>query len=624
MNLPLVWFLSGLLFAGLLISLGFQQKFMNKLLGFIFLFVGICGLAFYGYGYYSLDGGGLVTVAKTVFWVFCMFLGRNDIGTISKVALLDTPVLQILIYLTHLLALYTTASTVVTNVGSRLIRSLNLLLLYHKKIDMIYGVNTESLRFAAGLQEKGKTVLVFVDDGNGSSYNNQILQMGGILMSDGASRKPAPSLLKKINLKPGKKELRLYCLSHDETANLRFADGMKNVLIQAGILPEQCRVSLLTEDERSGEKLQANEKHNGFGSVLALEKADLMARLMIRSFPPCDTMRFNKDGAADENFEALIVGFGRTGQTVLKELIMNSQFAGSRFHALVIAKEYSQQAGHFVDRYAGLLEKIAVDVREDNARSLRVYAYLKQYIHDLNYIVICTGDERENAEIAAEYQDFLHEHGGQARLIQCTASGFTGFSEKTGLPVQYSIVSPEILDGSRLDAMAKEINHQYHLSEGRSVEDDWNACDYFSRLSCRASADYMKAFIKVSGLTKEEVMTKGWPKSPALLSNLGEMEHLRWCAFHLCMGYRPMSEAIFAARADRYRREVEEFGSSRFRVAKDTEKKLHACLVSWDELPALDKKEKELTGREVNYQQMDLDNVMLIPDLLKKESGESI
>ena len=103
--------------------------------------------------------------------------------------------------------------------------------------------------------------------------------------------------------------------------------------------------------------------------------------------------------------------------------------------------------------------------------------------------------------------------------------------------------------------------------------------------------------------------------------NLGEMEHLRWCAFHYCMGYQTMPETVFAQRAALYREEVRKNGSSRIRVGKDTDSKLHACLIPWEELPALDRREKEMTGRIVNYQQMDLDNVYLIPDLLR-EGGE--
>ena len=617
MNLPLIWILSGFLFAGLLITLGFQPKFMNRLLGVIFLFVGISGLCFYGFGYYSIYGGTLLTVAKTVFWVFCMFLGRNDISTISKVPLLARNDVQIWIYLTHLLALYATASTVVTNVGARLIRSLNLLLLHHKKINVIYGVHEASMDFAAQLQKTDKGVIVFVDDGDGASFNSKILKMGGILMSDPASAEPAASFLKKIGMKRGRKEMALYCLSEDLTANLRYAEGMKRILEEKSILPEQCSVSLLTNDERAGAALQAGSGSGGFGSVLALEKEDLMARLLMREFPPASTMRFNSHGLAAENFEVLLVGFGRTGQAVLRHLIMNGQFAGSRFHARVIAKDYSRETGHFASRFAGLVKNFALDYMEENARSLSVYDYLRQCVGDLNYIVVCTGNESENAEIAKEYRDFLRDHGGRAPVIECTASRLITYPDSDGIPRTLSIYSPDILCGNRLDRIAMLINHRYHLSEGGTAESDWAACDYFSRQSCRAFADCSSNFIRASGLKEEDLVRDGWPDDPELMDHLGETEHLRWCAFHYSMGYQPMPEKVFEERAKIYRTVKAETGSTSFKVGKDTENRLHACLIPWSELPALERKEKELTGREVDYQQLDLDNVLLIPELLK-------
>ena len=164
------------------------------------------------------------------------------------------------------------------------------------------------------------------------------------------------------------------------------------------------------------------------------------------------------------------------------------------------------------------------------------------------------------------------------------------------------------------------VNHRYHLSEGRTAEEDWAACDYFSRLSCRASADYLPAFLKAAGLEAEEVREKGWPDDPELLENLSETEHLRWCAFHFCMGYQPMPEEVFADRAAQYRREKEEQGAPLIRVGKDSVKKLHACLIPWEELDALDEKEKRLTGKEVCYKQLDRDNILLIPELLRGEN----
>lgn len=624
MNLPIIWFLSGLLFAGLLISLGFQPKFMNRLLGVIFLFVGLAGLCFYGYGYYELHGGSLFTIAKTVFWVFCMFLGRNDIGTISKVPFLAQNGIQIFIYLTHLMALYATASTVVTNVGARLIRSLNLLLLHHKKINVIFGVHEEVMDFAAKLQQYDKGVLVFIDDGSASAFNSRILKMGGILMSDAAAKDPSPAFLKKIGMKPGKKELSLYCLSEDLTANLRYAEGMKQVLEEKQILPEQCSITLLTGDERAGSVLQADRNGYGFGSVLAMEKEELMARLLIQQFPPYETMRFQAHGLADEDFETLVVGFGRSGQAVLKQLLMNGQFAGSCFHARIVSKDHTRESGHFVSRYAGVMAHYDLDFIEQNVRSLGVYDYLKQHINEINYIVICTGNEADNAEIGQEIRDFLEDHGGRACVLLCTRSSITSYQADDGMPRRLSIYSPDILCGNHLDEMAMRINHSYHLADGNDIKTDWASCDYFSRQSCRASADYSGAFLAAAGLTTEELIQNGWPDDPELMEHLGEMEHLRWCAFHYCMGYDTMPEETFAERAEAYLAEKKAKGESRIRVGKDTEHKLHACLIPWEELPLLDQKEKNLTGRDVNYQQMDLDNVLLIPELLKSRSSEPV
>ena len=618
MNLPFVWIVSGLLFAGLLISLGFQPKLLNKLLGVIFLFVGVSGLCFYGYGYYCLSDGPLLTVAKTVFWVFCMFLGRNDIGTISKVPFLARNGVQIWIYTTHFLALYTTASTVAANIGARLIRSLNLFLLHHKKIDLIYGVHEGALDFAAKLQQKDKGVLVFVDDGSNGNADSRIMKMGGILMNDAAAKEPSMAFLKKIRMKPGRKQLSVYCLSDDLTANLRYAEGLKKILEERHILPEQCRISLLTNNEQAGESLQAKEGSYGYSSVLALEKEELMARLLIREYPPCKTMTFQAQGLAAENFEALIMGFGRTGQAVLRQLVMNGQFAGSRFHAMVVSKDHSAGSGSFVSRYASLMAHYAVDFMEANARSISVYEYLKQHIQEINYIVICTGSEAENAEVGKDIRTFLADHGSPACVVECTRSSLTTYPNSDGIPKKYGIYSPDILCGEQLDRMAMQINHRYHLAEGRDAAADWKDCDYFSRQSCRASADFGKAFLCSAGLTEEELIRNGWPDDKALLDHLGETEHLRWCAFHYAMGYRPMPEDVFNARAQARNAEMNEKGSSRIRIGKDTEAKLHACLIPWDELPALGRKEKELTGREVNYQQLDLDNVLLLPELLKE------
>ncbi|MBQ2204094.1 MAG: hypothetical protein II405_06570 [Oscillospiraceae bacterium] len=98
------------LFLALLLSLGFQPRFLTKIAGVLLFVAGVLGTLLYGYGYLYLCGNLPQAVARTLFSVFCMFLGRNEIGAVSSVPLLAKPVMQIALFLTHLLALYCTAA----------------------------------------------------------------------------------------------------------------------------------------------------------------------------------------------------------------------------------------------------------------------------------------------------------------------------------------------------------------------------------------------------------------------------------------------------------------------------------------------------------------------------------
>ncbi|MBQ7601690.1 MAG: hypothetical protein IJU49_05975, partial [Lachnospiraceae bacterium] len=139
MHLVFVYILAALLFLFLLITLGFKPRFISRMNGVILVFVAVVGLGAYGYGYYSLYGGSLRTVMRTLFSCFCMFLGRNEIGAISSVPLLGTDGMQIVIYAAHLLALYCLASAVISTVGANLLRTLHLALIRWGDLSIVYG-----------------------------------------------------------------------------------------------------------------------------------------------------------------------------------------------------------------------------------------------------------------------------------------------------------------------------------------------------------------------------------------------------------------------------------------------------------------------------------------------------
>ena len=74
-----------------------------------------------------------------------------------------------------------------------------------------------------------------------------------------------------------------------------------------------------------------------------------------------------------------------------------------------------------------------------------------------------------------------------------------------------------------------------------------------------------------------------------------------------------------------YRRQTEQSGSCSLSVSKDMKRRLHACLIPWEELDALSARENELSGRSVDYKQMDRNNVLAVKQILSalKEAEET-
>lgn len=150
------------------------------------------------------------------------------------------------------------------------------------------------------------------------------------------------------------------------------------------------------------------------------------------------------------------------------------------------------------------------------------------------------------------------------------------------------------------------------------------ACNYFDRSSNRAAADFIPAILRAAGTTVEDVIEKDWSPDSQLLENLGITEHLRWCAFHHCMGFSTMTEEEFDQRAAIFREEVARHGSSKFRISKNMISRTHACLIPWEELDDLSAKENAITGKNVNYKDNDIRNIQIIRHALRASQSAKL
>ena len=83
-----------------------------------------------------------------------------------------------------------------------------------------------------------------------------------------------------------------------------------------------------------------------------------------------------------------------------------------------------------------------------------------------------------------------------------------------------------------------------------------------------------------------------------------------------------MTKEEWEERANIYKKEVAEKGSSKFRIGKDLNARIHACLIDWDPLDELSKRENDITGKHLDYKQMDRNNVLTLSELLQATEKE--
>ena len=608
--LILVLILSALLLAAVLISLGFKPKFLTRITGTLLALTAVLGIIFYGYGYFIILGDVPQAVIRTLFSVFCMFLGRNDVSTISKAAPLDSPWLQVVIYAVHLFALYCSASALAASVAADLLRRLNLLFLRRGEVQLIYGVNRDTLSLAERLQNEDGGAVAFV--GSPGNDEARILRMGAICFSGGEATNPTAAFIKKLGLTSGTRRLTVYAAGEDAADNSRWAKKLLEALGEAKIDPARTSLSILSEDEAGSAIFQNSEEHYGYGTVFASERHSLAARLMTAKWPVSRWMTFTDDGRAAETFEALIVGFGKTGQEVLRSLIISGQFEGGSFHATVIDLDYQRDAGSFFSKYPALRENYSIDYLDADAHSVAAFERLRALAPGLNYAVAAAGSGAENDKIASEYRSFMADLGCRVPILM-VSDGVIRSSDGSG---SADIFTPKLLSTGAMDAAAMVLNHQYHLAEGLSPQEDWAKCDYFSRMSCRAAADSIDGFLAAAHTDRETAAREGLDLSPETLENLAKTEHLRWCAFHYAMGYRAMGMEEFKRRCALFAA-----GKLKEKPGRDAAARLHVCLKDWEDLDELGRVEKELTGREVDYKEMDRANVRLIPEILRAAGG---
>lgn len=610
--------LTGLLFLCMILLLAYKPRFAAKVTSTLIVIIAVSGIFFYGYGFSYTAPTPAIALVRALLAVCGMFTGKQDIGSIAAAPLMQEPGVLFLFWLVHLGALYAMTSAVITTVGARALRMLRVWLARRGDLVLIRGLTAESLALGRALAAKPHTSVVFVDGAPPSGLADGVHAAHCVLRSDGSALACDRQFFKGMGAgRPGRR-IALYAIGDDPAVNMTYASALLAQLKQGEVAPEQTSLVLMTREREGAVSLQNLDRQYGYGYVSLVEPAQLAARLLMQQYPMCDRMEFDETGRAKQDMEVLQVGFGRVGQAVLRQTVMNGQFAGSRFRATVFDPDWEKVDGSFFRTSGPVTELYDVTFRACDGRSRELFRHLEQRAAAIRYVVVCTGSDERNLEIGREISACLREAGSTVPVCICSHRGVRAYDGEGALSRLQQIWQPGLLSADGLDRVAMELNQQYQ-SNGRTAVENWMCCDWFSRMSCRASADYLPALLRMAGKTPEQAL-EHWAPAGELLENLAHSEHLRWNAFHHCMGFRAMTREEFAARAETARQQ-QAAGQTPLRVAKNMAGRTHACLVDWDGLEELSARELALTGRKVDYKQMDRDNVLAVPMLLKQKGG---
>lgn len=594
-----------------LLILATKNRFKRRIMGVCIGTAIVTGFIFYGWGYVeTYPNSPAEAMLRTLFGVCKMFGGSNDYDTIEKATIFIQHSWTIPVFwAVHFMAFYVTASTAIATIGGRMLRRIRIARLRLGTLLIVYGVNANSLEYARRQIHVLHRTVVFIGQCD-NSLESAVDGIGGVIEQNGEH--PDGALLNRLGIRPGKRRIEIAALHEDGVRNIVFAQALLDAFAQAGIHPEQTALLALGMNEDQARRMIARKGCYGYGNIMCFDEYDLAARLMIQKLPPCETIRFDENARALDDFNVLMIGFGRMGRAALRHLLMHGQFFGSAFRADI----FDTKAQNGMLHNHEIFKHYDVRFHAADGKSEKLYAFLEERAHALRYVVLSTGSEKENRDLAQDISHWMQEHGYAPDIAQCTGRGLVITVTGMENPRYHPIYGSDVLDIDRIDRMAMAVNHTYCSKPENTPLENWKDCDYFSRMSSRASADFYPAVLKAAGKTFEQACGGDWNPSGEMLENLSITEHLRWCAFHYVMGFKQMSDEEFARRTAIYRKNLQETGTAGINIRKDLTGRTHACLIPWEDLDALSERENAITGGRINHKQTDRNNILALPNIL--------
>jgi hypothetical protein len=643
------------LLAGLLISLlilWYRLKYSRRRNGFL-QFVKyrlvpvtvISGWTFYFIAYYFYEHEQLLTSGLlAVFSTARFFVLENDLNEIQSFVKVNH-LLMLLFSMIGASAVFISAFILLQLFGKRVVNKIKIWMDRSGETHIFFGVNMASLSLVKDLLRKNSSRLVIfiqkMDKNEDVSLYYEVEEAGAYLISRESVMENIELEKEESIIHPHKegnatsqsndykhrnlKELRLTGKLRNRTTHLYFFSSSEDWnLSQARTVMEEINCLSLVKQVTAHIRVTSAELEELFHQSLSticpnvkinlVNLSEIASRQLISSYNPVDWIdKDTQKALATADFAVLVVGFGQTGSAGLKKLLEYSQFSGSEFKAIVVDKEIQTQKGRFEVCFPGLLSNYNIEFIETEPGRTSFYELIKKQANKLDYIVLTLGNDDLNIQTAKDLQQFLLRSTVKRIRIIAQVKDNNNYnllfdtSKQVSLSIfgrEKDIFTESIVIRGDMEYAAKKI-HEYYNSkkEEGTKRQSWHELSVIKRLSNISAAYHIYTKLTLAGITVDDVKkfetTKDFINYLGVerFENLAKEEHLRWNALHFANGWNTWDL-----------NEIPRHAASN----KDEVRKLHACLVSWEDLMSVKERFQE------DYYAYDYENVSNIFELIKE------
>ncbi len=568
------------------------------------------------------------TIFRAIHATVMMILMESTIGDISE-QMRSNHLYMVFFSIAHFLGILLTTTTALSLFGRRVNAKLRIMTSFHRNCYIFFNINEESLTLAKDLLANDRSRDIFFvgeaagkkgesSDEESSDIFDRIESIGAYYIdnSDESSNGIGGRLLFKHIINTNSK---LIYICPDENHNISAVLHLFSLLKEISPAERESAerntsVYLQIDSEDMIDIFEEARRDMGVTIDYSIFSVpEIIAQQLVRTYNPSKYVAIDgAKGVATQDFEVMVIGFGRNGRNMLRRIIEFGQFEGSRFHATVVDREVDQKIGSFDANYPGVMKNYLIEPIADCVGSKSFFSLVKERSSRLKQIVISLDSDSLNVKIAIEVNKIFSAMGlNDIDIIIVTRErdnylylhNSDDFDSIHCIGQNVDTFTEDIIINESLWNKAKATHDHYNSTKALERRKPWSSLESIKRQSNISASLHIGTKLSLLGLTKEQLCSMSREEYMEYITgdkeryeNLARTEHLRWNATYFSRGWQPLPLSTLKDNS----------------ISQDHHRKLHVCLVSWEELVAV---EKFFDGEP--YQRYDFDNIDAMYELVK-------